>query len=85
MKDISKIIADGAITFLWKEYTYLAIFLGVFAAVIFFFAEPEIGLAYTTFAFLIGGLTSIISGYIGMKVAVFTNVRTTKLCAIDIG
>jgi inorganic pyrophosphatase len=33
---------------------------------------------------LVGGLTSIISGYIGMKIAVYTNVRTTKECATDI-
>jgi H+-translocating diphosphatase len=32
----------------------------------------------------VGGLTSIISGYIGMMVAVYTNVRTTKECAESI-
>ena len=31
---------------------------------------------FTAIAFLIGGLTSILSGYIGMKIAVYTNVRT---------
>lgn len=85
MKQIGSYIENGAITFLFKEYTYLAIFIGAFGAAIFFFAEPEIGVAYTTFAFVIGGLTSICSGYIGMKVAVYSNIRTTKLCAIDIG
>lgn len=39
---------------------------------------------YTTIAFLIGGFTSIISGYIGMRIATFTNVRTTYECAEDI-
>ncbi len=46
--------------------------------------EPKLGTFYTTVAFLIGGVTSIISGYIGMRIAVYTNVRTTKECAEDI-
>ena len=33
---------------------------------------------------MVGGITSIISGYIGMKIAVYTNVRTTKECAESI-
>ncbi len=32
---------------------------------------------FSMLAFLVGGITSIISGYIGMKVAVFSNARTT--------
>jgi Na+/H+-translocating membrane pyrophosphatase len=47
-------------------------------------AEPKLGTFYTTIAFLIGGFTSIAAGYIGMKIAVYTNVRTTKECAEDI-
>jgi inorganic pyrophosphatase len=67
-----------------QEYTFLLIFLSLFAVLIFFTAENTFGTAYTTVAFLIGGITSIASGYIGMKVAVYTNVRTTKECAEDI-
>jgi inorganic pyrophosphatase len=29
-------------------------------------------------------MTSILSGYIGMRIAVYTNVRTTKECTKDI-
>jgi len=47
-------------------------------------AEVKFGQFYTTIAFLIGGFTSIIAGYIGMRIATFTNVRTTYLCAEDI-
>ena len=39
---------------------------------------------YTTAAFLIGGITSIAAGYVGMRIAVYTNTRTTKECANDI-
>jgi Na+/H+-translocating membrane pyrophosphatase len=56
----------------------------VLFAIILFFAVDVIGKPYTTIAFLVGGLTSILAGYIGMRVAVYTNVRTTKECAFDI-
>jgi inorganic pyrophosphatase len=56
----------------------------LFAVIIFFAAEPTLGYFYTTAAFLVGGGTSILSGYIGMRIAVYTNVRTTKECAEDI-
>jgi inorganic pyrophosphatase len=47
-------------------------------------AEVKFGQFFTTIAFLIGGFTSIVAGYIGMRIATFTNVRTTYLCAEDI-
>lgn len=81
---ISLVDKQGAITFLKTEYTFLLGFIIAFAVLIFFTAEPEFGKGYTTVAFLIGGLTSIISGYIGMRIAVYTNVRTTKEAATDI-
>lgn len=55
-----------------------------FAMLIFFTVEPQFGKPYTTIAFLVGGFTSILAGYIGMRVAVYANVRTTKECATDI-
>jgi inorganic pyrophosphatase len=55
-----------------------------FAVLLALTAEVEFGQLYTTVAFIIGGFTSILSGYIGMRIAVYTNVRTTKECAEDI-
>jgi H+-translocating diphosphatase len=80
-------IQDGAQAFLWAEYQYCFIFIAVFSVVIFVVVsfqseagEPvfvaKIG-AMTAAAFLVGGLTSILSGYIGMMVAVYSNARTT--------
>ena len=59
-------------------------FIIAFGILLFFTAEHEFGQAYTTIAFFVGGITSILAGYIGMRIAVYTNVRTTKECAEDI-
>ncbi|CAM9406892.1 unnamed protein product [Chrysoparadoxa australica] len=57
------------------------IFVVIFGLVVFFLVGIGQGSyaegAFTTIAFVLGALTSILSGYIGMKVAVFSNVRTT--------
>ena len=63
---------------------YLSIFLVGFGILVATLAEVKLGQFYTTIAFLIGGFTSIIAGYIGMRIAVYTNVRTTYLSARDI-
>ena len=39
---------------------------------------------YTTVAFIVGAITSMFSGYIGMKIATAANVKVTYLCNIDI-
>jgi inorganic pyrophosphatase len=39
---------------------------------------------YTAIAFLVGSGTSILAGYLGMRIAVFTNTRTTFMCCEDI-
>ena len=36
---------------------------------------------YTAVSYLVGSITSIIAGYTGMKIAVFTNTRVTFQCA----
>ena len=62
----------------------MSIFLVLFGVLVFFTAEPQFGQFYTTGAFLVGSVTSILCGYIGMRIAVYTNVRTTKESAEDI-
>merc|ERR1719329_1355593 len=39
---------------------------------------------WTTLAFVIGAITSILCGWIGMRIAVYTNVRTTHQCWRDL-
>ncbi len=89
LKEISSAIATGADAFLHAEYTICVIFSAAFSCVIFALVSWgayrtegswNAGLiqgALTTVAFLLGAFTSMLSGWIGMKVAVFSNVRTT--------
>lgn len=45
--------------------------------------EHATNFPYTATAFLIGSGTSILAGYIGMRIAVFSNTRTTFQCCKD--
>jgi len=92
MVDVNDKICKGADTFIAKEYSYLSIFIVVFAIILVCavdmpWMEKEDGASnwfpYTTFAFLVGSATSMASGVIGMKIATITNYKTTAACADD--
>mmetsp|Transcript_6744 Transcript_6744/g.26251 ORF Transcript_6744/g.26251 Transcript_6744/m.26251 type:complete len:769 (-) Transcript_6744:123-2429(-) len=86
LRQIYRDIQAGAKAFLAAEYRMCLAFLAVFGvAMIFFVAKVESGWDFkigtlTAFSFFVGGITSMISGYIGMMIAVFTNARCT-MCA----
>lgn len=73
MKEISGYIEEGAMAFLRKEYSYLSVFIIVVALTITLFLNGK-----TAIAFIVGALFSIISGYVGMRIAVKSNVRTAE-------
>merc|ERR1719375_1879002 len=75
MIQISTTIADGAMSFLFTEYLYMGAYVVVFSGILMYFTSWE-----ATISFVVGALTSIICGWIGMKIAVYTNVRTTHEC-----
>lgn len=82
LKTIHGAIAEGAMAFLKQEYKYLAVFMIAFAVVIAVLIDDTHteGVregVYTAIAFLFGAIISILSGYIGMKVATAGNARTT--------
>ncbi|MAY02339.1 MAG: sodium-translocating pyrophosphatase [Gammaproteobacteria bacterium] len=82
LKTIHGAIAEGAMAFLKQEYKYLAVFMIGFAVVIAVLIDdthtPDVREGvYTAIAFLFGAIISILSGYIGMKVATAGNARTT--------
>jgi len=91
---ISKRVSEGANAFLFAEYRYMAIFMAVFGAMIYFLLgvslaspqggekaaeNPWVNAGLSLFAFFAGGLTSIAAGWIGMRIAVFTNSRTAVM------
>jgi Na+/H+-translocating membrane pyrophosphatase len=87
LKEIYETIREGAQSFLWAEYQICFIFIAVFGLLILVLTsrvsdaegngvwEWNIG-ALTATSFLVGGLTSILSGYIG-EVA---NMRPAPAC-----
>ena len=78
-------ISEGANAFLFAEYRICAIFLVVFGILVLVLTAKGLALPGATFnwtagllscvSFEVGGITSIISGYIGMTVAVYANAR----------
>lgn len=73
MKEIAAAIQLGAMTFLRREYRTLAPFILLVAIVLGLAINPYSGVAY-----LVGGLCSMLAGYVGMRSATFANVRTTE-------
>ena len=86
MKTISGHIAEGAMAFLKAEYSVLAVFVIVVAALLAYSganstdSSPLVGLS-----FVVGALCSALAGYIGMRVATKANVRTTQAARTGIG
>ncbi|CEM01916.1 unnamed protein product [Vitrella brassicaformis CCMP3155] len=80
MKSVAENIAKGANTFLLQEYKYMAVYIVVFSVFIAFFVDPA-----TMVSFIVGSLTSILCGYIGMKIAVYANVRTSHEAWKELG
>jgi inorganic pyrophosphatase len=80
-------IREGADSFLRAEYTICAYFIASFGVVVLLmtsYVEKNFQIdqgGLTAISFVAGGLTSIVSGLIGMKVAVFANARTTVMAA----
>lgn len=73
-------ISEGAIAFLKTEYTYLVPFVVVCAAFIVGVLEgqPEKGGWQTMVCFLTGAALSALAGWMGMKIATETNVKTMQ-------
>ena len=77
-------IYEGAKTFLAAEYRICFIFVACFAAMLFVLISMATSATdgmLTCISFVVGALTSMLCGYLGMIVAVFSNARVTKVAA----
>ena len=71
MQEIAADIQDGAVTFLKREYSVLAVFIVLVFALVYWGINLP-----TAISFLGGALCSLCAGFIGMKAATKANVRT---------
>ncbi len=79
MQDIAAMILEGANAFMYRQYRTIAMLSVVTAVVVgtivgYFDESLKIGV-YTGIAFMVGASASALSGFIGMYVAVRSNVR----------
>ncbi len=88
MQEISNAIKEGAEAFLSRQNRTIIGFSAVLAAVIFVLYAylrtpspadpvPPVQMAFwTTFSFVLGAACSVIAGYVGMWIAIRSNIRT---------
>lgn len=78
---IGQKIETGADAFLSAEYKIMAIFVVVFGALVFYIVDYSSSTQgvyfYATISYVVGSVTSMCCGYLGMKIAVKSNFRTT--------
>ncbi len=77
---IAGLISKGAMTFLSKEYSILAIVIAIAFSLLWF----ATGCVLVGFSYVSGALLSMFAGYVGMKAATRANVATT-MAAKDSG
>ncbi len=75
MVEISGLIKHGAMTYLFKQYRYLTIFVIIIAVILSSVIDIRSG-----FVFIAGAVFSALTGNIGMRIATTANSRTAMGC-----
>jgi K(+)-stimulated pyrophosphate-energized sodium pump len=71
MQEIAAAIRKGSMAFLSREYQILLIFVAAVSALLYYFLEPRLALAY-----FVGAVLSVAAGNLGMRIATLSNTRT---------
>jgi inorganic pyrophosphatase len=81
LNEVSQAIQVGAQGFLSAEYEYMAVFMVLMSIMLLVLLgtrkadDSWVNALFSVIAFIVGGVTSILCGWIGMKIAVQANVR----------
>jgi K(+)-stimulated pyrophosphate-energized sodium pump len=75
MVEISDAIREGAMAFLKREYTWVAVFVAAMALLIGFLLADG---GFRALAYLFGAILSAGAGFVGMRIATAANSRTTE-------
>jgi K(+)-stimulated pyrophosphate-energized sodium pump len=73
VQELSGAIHEGAMAFLRREYRVVIIFIAVIFVLLAFAINIQ-----TAGAFLVGAITSVSAGYVGMKISTAANGRTAQ-------
>ncbi|MDQ3546248.1 MAG: sodium-translocating pyrophosphatase [Verrucomicrobiota bacterium] len=76
MQEIAAAIQEGAKAYLNRQVITISAIAAVIFVLLFLFMKD--GAGATAIGFLIGAFCSLVAGYIGMRIAVLANVRTTQ-------
>ena len=86
MRKIARNIALGAMAFLKAEYKVLSVFVLALAIILAYKGSVETDShPLVALSFVIGALSSVMAGFIGMRVATKANVRTTNAARTSLG
>ncbi len=79
MQEIAKYIADGAMAFLKAEYKVLTYFVIIAAILLGILGSSNENSHWSiAIAFVVGAIFSAVAGFIGMRIATKSNVRTAE-------
>jgi K(+)-stimulated pyrophosphate-energized sodium pump len=77
MREISAAVQEGAKAYLNRQVKTISVIAVVIFILLFFFKDNS-----TAIGFVIGAFCSLAAGFIGMRVAVLANVRTTQAASV---
>src|SRR5881392_3152138 len=77
MREISAAVQEGAKAYLKRQVVTISVIAVIIFLLLFFFKDRP-----TAIGFVIGAFCSLAAGYIGMRIAVLANVRTTQAASV---